>query len=153
MIKPLAHRPLSVIGAPSSAGAYGPGQELAPSTFRRHGLVDALRDAGLDVTDRGDCQLVGWKPDTANPTAANAGLVGDVASELAAALAGVFAADHDVSSVDLDFITDEQRTDRLGDRDATLDPAGHVWSHPPDGIPFHRSVASAEAQARPAVGD
>lgn len=96
MAEPLVHRPLSVVGAPSSAGAYGPGQELAPATFRRHGLVDALRDAGLDVNDRGDGRLVEWQPDAENPTAANAGLVGQVATRLATTLANVFAAGHNV---------------------------------------------------------
>ena len=45
---------LAVIGAPTSAGAFGPGQERAPSAFRAHGLLDALRARGLDVVDRGD---------------------------------------------------------------------------------------------------
>lgn len=37
---------LSIIGAPSSAGAYAPGQEKAPEAFRRHGLVRALMQGG-----------------------------------------------------------------------------------------------------------
>jgi arginase family enzyme len=35
-------RPLTVVGAATSAGAYGPGQERAPEYLRAHGLVDAL---------------------------------------------------------------------------------------------------------------
>ena len=35
-------RTLCLVGAPSSAGAYAPGQEKAPAAFRRHGLVAAL---------------------------------------------------------------------------------------------------------------
>lgn len=42
---------LSVIGAPTSAGAFGPGQERAPAAFRTHGLLDALQARGLDVVD------------------------------------------------------------------------------------------------------
>lgn len=96
MTTPLARRPLSVVGAPSSAGAYGPGQELAPSSFRRHGLLPALRAAGREITDRGDGHLVEWKPDPANPTVANADLVADVSNELAATVEVALAAGHDV---------------------------------------------------------
>ncbi len=39
-------RVLSLIGAPSSAGAYAAGQEKAPDAFRRHGLVSALTQMG-----------------------------------------------------------------------------------------------------------
>jgi len=60
---------------------------------------------------------------------------------------------HEVSGVHLDLFAGEQRTDRLGYRDATSDPAGHAGPHPTNGTPLRRSVASAEPQARPAVGD
>jgi len=89
-------RPLSVIGAPSSAGAYGPGQERAPAVFRKHGLINDLRAAGREVLDRGDGPLTGWRRDQSNPTAANAELVAEVARELADSVAAAFTAGHDV---------------------------------------------------------
>jgi len=49
-------RPLRLLAAPSSAGAYGPGQERAPAAFRWHGLLPALTAAGPDVED-GDRHL------------------------------------------------------------------------------------------------
>ena len=45
---------LTIVGAPSSAGAYSPGQERAPSALRDAGLVAALEGAGWTVEDRGD---------------------------------------------------------------------------------------------------
>jgi arginase len=87
-------RPLSVIGAPSSAGAYGPGQERAPAVFRKHGVISALRASGRDVVDRGDGTLTGWRRDRANP--ANAGPVAAVAQQLADRVATAFTAGHDV---------------------------------------------------------
>jgi arginase len=63
-----AHRALSVIGAPSSAGAYGPGQEHAPVVFRR--LIPSLKSRGIDVVDHGDGAVAHWRTDEANPTAA-----------------------------------------------------------------------------------
>jgi arginase len=89
-------RPLSLIGAPSSAGAYGPGQERAPSAFRRYGLLDRLSDAGIDVVDRGDSEVVPWRADDANPTARNANPVAAVAAELADRVSAALADDHDV---------------------------------------------------------
>jgi hypothetical protein len=44
-------RTLTIIGAPSSAGAHAPGQEKAPAAFRSHGLVEALRARGRRVVD------------------------------------------------------------------------------------------------------
>ena len=64
-------RTLGLIGAPSSAGAYAPGQEKAPETFRRHGLVAALSHAGRQVSDRGDIAAFRWRPDPARPKAMN----------------------------------------------------------------------------------
>lgn len=86
-----AERPLSVIGAPSSAGAYGPGQERAPMTFRQYGLLDALQAAGVEVVDRGDGSRADWKSDGASPGAANVHLVAAVARELADTVATAFA--------------------------------------------------------------
>lgn len=89
------HR-LSVLGAPSSAGAYGPGQERAPATFRAHGLLPALAAAGLEVTDRGDGPLVRWRTDEQSPRAANVGLVADVARGLADTVSDALGDGHDV---------------------------------------------------------
>ena len=87
---------LSVIGAPSSAGAYGPGQERAPEVFRRHGLITSLKARGIDVVDRGDGAVAHWRADEANPTAGNVGLVTDVVLELAESVASALADDHNV---------------------------------------------------------
>jgi len=94
-------RTRSLIGGPSSAGAYAPGQEKAPAAFRRHGIISALTHAGLAVRDRGDLPSVRWRPDPLRPQAMNldavrraasavADLVGDAtaASEAALVLGG-----------------------------------------------------------------
>ncbi len=87
---------LSVIGAPTSAGAFGPGQERAPSAFRAHGLLDALRARGLDVVDRGDGLRAEWRTDQRSPEARNVNTVAAVARELADAVAAAFADGHDI---------------------------------------------------------
>jgi arginase len=46
---------IALIGACSSAAAFSPGTEKAPAALRAAGLVDKLREAGLEVTDLGDC--------------------------------------------------------------------------------------------------
>jgi arginase len=76
-------RPLSLVGAPSSAGAYAPGQEKAPAAFRRHGLVSALVESGLRVNDRGDIPGFRWRPDPQRPKAMNL----DAVRRMAAAVA------------------------------------------------------------------
>jgi arginase len=45
---------LTVVGAPTSAGAYAPGQEDGPAALRAHGLLDALFAGGGEVVDAGD---------------------------------------------------------------------------------------------------
>jgi arginase len=87
---------LSVIGAPSSAGAFGPGQERAPAAFRAHGLLGALRARGLDVVDRGDGRRAEWRTDDRSPEARNVNMVAAVARELAETVAAAFADGHDV---------------------------------------------------------
>lgn len=76
-------RPLSLIGSPSSAGAYAPGQEKAPQAFRRHGLADRLRRAGRQVVDRGDGAGFRWRPDTVRPKAMNSDAVAKAAKTVA----------------------------------------------------------------------
>jgi len=46
---------IALLGACSSAAAFLPGTEKAPSALRAAGLVDKLRAAGFEVTDFGDC--------------------------------------------------------------------------------------------------
>jgi arginase len=87
---------LSVIGAPTSAGAFGPGQERAPSAFREHGVIDGLRAGGLDVVDRGDGRRAEWRTDERNPDARNVDTVAAVARELADTVAAVLGDGHDV---------------------------------------------------------
>jgi arginase len=64
-------RRLSVIGVPSSAGAFAPGQERAPRALREAGLVERLRSVCSDVQDLGDSPVVRWRPDRAYPRAQN----------------------------------------------------------------------------------
>lgn len=68
-------KPLAIIGTPSSAGAYAPGQELAPSALRNAGLLPRLSDAGRQVVDYGDGPTFRWRPDRANRYAQNASAV------------------------------------------------------------------------------
>lgn len=84
-------QPLALIGVPTSAGAFAPGQERAPGALRDAGLLELLRDAGIDVRDRGDCEVWRWRPDRENPHAQNLGavveIVQDTARRVAAAVA------------------------------------------------------------------
>jgi arginase len=80
---------LTVVGAPTSAGAYAPGQEDGPQALRAAGLLEAL---GPDVRDAGDVETFRWRPDPERPRAANlsaaADRAGQVAERVAAALEG-----------------------------------------------------------------
>jgi arginase len=84
-------QPLALIGVPTSAGAFAPGQERAPEALRDAGLLELLRDAGIDVRDRGDRRVWRWRPDRENPRAQNLGavveIVQDTARRVAAAVA------------------------------------------------------------------
>lgn len=64
-------RRLVVIGAPSSAGSYAPGQEAAPAVLRQLGLIGRLADSGREVFDAGDGPLQVWAPDRAFPRGQN----------------------------------------------------------------------------------
>ena len=46
---------IALIGAPSSAAAFGPGSEKAPAALRAAGLVEKLHAIGYELTDLGDC--------------------------------------------------------------------------------------------------
>jgi arginase len=83
---------ISLIGAPSSAGAYAPGQEKAPAAFRKHGLVSALRQTGCAIADRGDVPGLRWRPDLSRPKAMNLDSVAETARALAGKVADAMAA-------------------------------------------------------------
>jgi arginase len=63
--------PLGVIGVPSSAGAFAPGQEQAPRALRDAGLIDRLTQAGIHVVDHGDSPVWRWRPDRTRRYAQN----------------------------------------------------------------------------------
>ena len=75
--------PLAIIGAPSSAGAYAPGQEKAPQVLRAAGLLEYLKEHGITVDDRGDVPAFRWRADRENPRAMNADAVAAVAAATA----------------------------------------------------------------------
>jgi arginase len=76
-----------VIGAPTSAGAYSPGQEKAPDALRAAGLFALLEAEGFDVTDLGNTQSFRWSPDRSNPRAMHVTPVAGAASEVATKVA------------------------------------------------------------------
>jgi arginase len=71
-------RSVGVIGVPTSAGAFAPGQEKAPHALREAGLVQLLRDGGFEVSDYGDCPVWRWRPDRERPRAQNLGKVVEI---------------------------------------------------------------------------
>ena len=72
---------LKVLGVPSSAAAFAPGQELAPAALREAGLLDRLGAEGVEVSDLGDSPVWRWRPDTARPRAQNLAEVARIARE------------------------------------------------------------------------
>lgn len=74
---------VTVLGVPSSAGAYCVGVERAPAALRDAGLIEALREAGAEVTDAGDLTTRTWQPDTDSPFAQNLGDEAEAVAELA----------------------------------------------------------------------
>jgi arginase len=75
--------PLGVIGVPTSAGAFAPGQERAPAALRDAGLIEALEGAGADVREHGDRELWRWRPDRVNRRAQNADAVVEIVADTA----------------------------------------------------------------------
>lgn len=84
---------LAVIGVPSSAGAYAPGQERAPSALRAAGLLDELRAAGVELDDYGDVPGFRWRVDREQPRAMNSAAVAAAASSTARLVAKALATD------------------------------------------------------------
>jgi arginase len=74
-------RPLGVIGVPTSAGAFAPGQEQAPQALRAAGLLDSLRESGVSVRDHGDRPVWRWRPDRENRRAQNLRTVVEIVRE------------------------------------------------------------------------
>jgi arginase len=67
-----------IIGAPSSLGAFAPGQEQAPRALREAGIVERL---GAD--DLGDLSVRRWRPDPEHRDGQNAAGVAEVVREVA----------------------------------------------------------------------
>lgn len=86
--------PLVIIGVPSSAGAFAPGQEQAPAALRRAGLVQQLTAAGIAVGDHGDSPVWRWRPDRDRPRAQNLDAVVQQAEMTAARVRNVVTAGH-----------------------------------------------------------
>ena len=84
---------LALIGVPSSAGAYAPGQERAPNALRAVGLLDCFRAHGIAVRDYGDTPAFRWRIDRESPRAMNAGAVANAARAAAKRVAEALAAD------------------------------------------------------------
>jgi arginase len=78
---------VTIVGAPTSAGAYAPGQEEGPRAMRDAGLLDALAARGVEVADAGDVEAFRWAPDPGRPRAANLATVADRARQVAALVA------------------------------------------------------------------
>ncbi len=76
-------RHLDIVGAPSSAGAYAPGQERAPQALRAAGLLAFLEERGIAVNDRGDVPGFRWRIDRENSRAMNADAAADIARAVA----------------------------------------------------------------------
>jgi arginase len=74
---------LTVLGVPTSAGAFAPGQEQAPAALREAGLLDALARRGAEVRDLGDSPVWRWRPDRERPRAQNLGAVVEIARDTA----------------------------------------------------------------------
>lgn len=73
--------PLTVLGVPTSAAAFAPGQELAPAALREAGLLGRLSAEGVEAGDLGDSPVWRWRPDTARPRAQNLADVARIARE------------------------------------------------------------------------
>jgi arginase len=84
---------LGLIGVPTSAGAFAPGQEQAPRALREAGLVESLDLAGVVVRDHEDRQAWRWRPDRENRRAQNLPTVVEIVRETARRVAEAVRAD------------------------------------------------------------
>ena len=62
---------LTLLGVPTSAGAFTPGQEQAPAALREAGLPKRSGERGMEVRDLGDSPVWRWRPDRERPRAQN----------------------------------------------------------------------------------
>jgi arginase len=108
---------LTVIGAPTSAGAYAPGQEDGPGALRAAGLLEAL---GPDVDDAGDVEGFRWRPDPERPRAANLSVVADRAGQVAERVAAALETDGRVLVLGGDCTTGVGTVAGFAGRDAGL---------------------------------
>jgi arginase len=76
-------RTFGVIGVPTSAGAFAPGQEQAPRELRRAGLTRWLGRHGAVVRDHGDRERWRWRPDRRRPDAQNVPAVVEIVTDTA----------------------------------------------------------------------
>lgn len=80
---------INVLGVPSSAASYSPGQEQAPRALRDAGLIDALSAVGWQVEDAGDLPVQVWQPDRIRPYAQNVTEAVESLHELTASVASL----------------------------------------------------------------
>jgi len=83
---------LGVLGVPTSAAAFAPGQELAPAALRDAGLLARLSEQGFEVRDHGDREVWRWRPDRGQRRAQNASKVAEIVRETAQRVADAAAA-------------------------------------------------------------
>ncbi|WP_420452006.1 arginase family protein [Ilumatobacter sp.] len=107
---------LRLIGVPTSAGAYGIGQEQAPTALRAAGLINAL---GPDIDDAGDLTPTPFAPDPTSPTAQNLDTVLAVAHNVRHAVSTA------VTANDIPLVIG-------GDCTITLGVVAGVLDHQPD---------------------
>lgn len=84
----MKNSPLAIVGAPSSAGAYSPGQEKTPDALRNTGLISLLEQEGIAVNDKQNVAGYRWKVDKENKRAMNVDQVCFVAKEVAKKVCG-----------------------------------------------------------------
>jgi arginase len=108
---------LTVVGAPTSAGAYAPGQEDGPQALRAAGLLEAL---GPDVRDAGDVERFRWRPDPERPRAANLSAAADRARQVAERVAAALEEDGRVIVLGGDCTTGVGTVAGFAGRDAGL---------------------------------
>ena len=73
-----------VIGAPTSAGSYAPGQEKTPHALRAAGFLSSLAENGSEVVDLTDTQGFRWTPDRNRPDAMHVDVCARIANAVAA---------------------------------------------------------------------